>query len=88
MAAAVGGVGIAFLSLGVCPRHGVRSRAGQWPRAALHACVLRVQKKIRFRDFWWACLGEKCVAATKQDPSADPVVKFWTEVVDLHDKAD
>ena len=29
-----------------------------------------------------------CVAATKQDPSEDPVVKFWTEVVDLHDKAD
>ena len=28
-----------------------------------------------------------CVAATKQDPSADPVVKFWTEVVDLHAKA-
>ena len=28
-----------------------------------------------------------CVAATKQDPSEDPVVKFWTEVVDLHDKA-
>ena len=29
----------------------------------------------------------KCAAATNQDPSADPVVKFWTEVVDLHDKA-
>ena len=29
----------------------------------------------------------KCVADTKQDPSTDPLVKFWTEVVDLHDKA-
>ena len=29
----------------------------------------------------------KCVAATKQDPSADPVVKFWNEVVDIHAKA-
>ena len=46
LAVAVGGVVIVFLSLGVCPRHGVRSRAGQWPRVALHACVVRVQKHL------------------------------------------
>ena len=57
LAVAVGGVGIVFLSLGVCPRPGVRSGSGQWPRVALHARVGRVPK-IRFRDFWWACLGD------------------------------
>ena len=29
----------------------------------------------------------KCVADTKRDPSTDPLVTFWTQVVDLHDKA-
>ena len=29
----------------------------------------------------------KCVVDTKKDPSTDSLVKFWTEVVDLHDKA-
>ena len=29
----------------------------------------------------------QCVSATKQDPSADPLVKFWQEVSELHSKA-